>query len=109
MTHQKRHAAASAILALLLFLAPNFVQDFHRILGHHENPTESLSNSGLQINEHHEKCAVCVFEFNTVDDITFFVFAPNLPADQCFYAEKSKSQVQKSAFLYYNLRAPPKA
>ena len=109
MKHLKRHAAASAILALLLFLAPNFVQDYHRIWGHHENHTERISNSGLQIHEHHEKCAVCVFEFNTVDDIPFYVFSPNLPAEQCFYAEKSKSQALKSAFYYYNLRAPPKA
>ncbi len=109
MIHSKQQVAASAIIAILLFLAPNFVQDYHRIWGHRENPAESVVSSGFQFHNHHEKCAVCVFEFNIVEDIPFYHFRPDLHSKHFFFTEKIQNQVQESAFHYYNLRAPPKA
>jgi hypothetical protein len=107
MKHYKRKHIVSAFVAILLFLVPNFVQDYHRIWGHQENFCVSLTVSGIQIHEHHEKCVVCKFEFNIIEDIAFCVFAPSLSSTHCLFADKRENQIQQSAFHYYNLRAPP--
>ena len=109
MKQSKRKIAVLAVFAILLFLAPNFVQDYHRIWGHQENFCESLTVSGIQIHEHHEKCAVCKFEVNIIEDIVFFVYAPSLSSEHYLFEGKKENQIQKTAFHYYNLRAPPKA
>ena len=107
MKHYKRKHIVSAFVAILLFLVPNFVQDYHRIWGHQDKFAESILTSGIQIHEHHEKCAVCKFEFNVIEDIAFCVFAPSLSSTHCLFADKGENQIQQSAFHYYNLRAPP--
>ncbi|MFZ4549486.1 MAG: hypothetical protein ACOYN4_18710 [Bacteroidales bacterium] len=109
MKNSKPQVAASAIIALLLFLAPSFVQDYHRLWGHQEKSVEILSDSEFQIHNQHEKCAVCVFDFNIVEDIAFYHFTPDLHSTHFFFIENNQNQVQESAFHYYNLRAPPKA
>ncbi len=109
MKHSKRKVTVFALISILIYLAPNFVQDYHRIWGHKNNFCEILNVSGTQIHEQHNKCAACKFEFSIIEDIAIFVYSPSLYPKYCLFAEKGKNQIQKTAFYYYNLRAPPTA
>ena len=109
MHNSKRQIALSSILAMLLYLVPNMVQDVHRVFGHHHNPAPTIALSGIQLHNHHVKCPVCVFEFNFVDQVENSVFKPDLRTLPFLFASKQTDQVHKITFSYYNLRGPPEA
>lgn len=109
MQLSKRQFALSAVLAMLLYLVPNLVQDIHRIWGHQDHQHNFSSADGIQLHNHYEKCAVCVFEFNLVEEFSAFVYVPVLQTVISLFVESSEQQFQNEAFHYYNLRAPPQA
>lgn len=109
MQNSKRQILFASVLALCLFLVPNLVQDFHRISGHQTRFVVKHAFSGLQVSSSVEKCPVCVFEFNIVEEITNFVYIPVLKVEAFVQATLHENQFQYEAFHYYNLRAPPVA
>lgn len=109
MQNSKRQLAFSAVLAMLLYLVPNLVQDIHRVWGHHQHQNNFSSNAGIQLHSHYDKCAVCVFEFNVVDELPDFVFDAVLHKVISLYVANQDHQIQNTVFNYYNLRAPPGA
>lgn len=108
MQNPKRQIAFLSVLALLLYLVPNMVQDIHRIWGHHEHPLELLPQTGKQFQKQSEVCQVCVFEFNVVDQLESSIYTHSLTTEPFLFASKQEDQVQKNTFHYYNLRGPPK-
>jgi hypothetical protein len=109
MQNSKRQIAFSSILALLLYLLPNLVQDSHRILGHQVQFGENYPTSDVQVHNYLEKCPVCIFEFNVVNEIENLVYTPLLQAETHLFVAGKAQQVQDAAFFYYDLRAPPQA
>jgi len=109
MHNSKRQIAFSAVMAMLLYLLPNMAQDIHRVLGHHEIHTETISPKSLHFLTHFEKCAVCAFEFNIVDENPCLLYVPMIQTENLIYSVKPENQLQNNAFHYYNLRAPPQA
>jgi len=108
MQNSKRQIALISVLALLLYLVPNLVQDVHRVLGHHEYRNNSSFKDGKQLSNHYDKCAVCVFEFNVVDQLDNTIYVPYLKTETFLFTSLQEDQVQKNTFHYYNLRGPPK-
>jgi hypothetical protein len=109
MQNSKRRIALLSILAILLYLVPNMVQDVHRVLGHHEHHITSPKYSDTQIQNQAEKCPICVFEFNVIEKAESFAYFPFLKSESSIFRDKCESQIQNKAFHYYNLRAPPLA
>lgn len=109
MQNSKQQIVAASLLALILYLAPNLIQDIHRISGHRLHYDESPALPGLQLSNSVEKCPVCVFEFNLVEEIADFIYVPVLKVETLVLATFQENQVQNNAFHYYDLRAPPKA
>jgi hypothetical protein len=109
MQNPKRNIAISSVFAMLLYFVPNMVQDVHRILGHPDYPIESHAPTGVQLLNQSERCPVCIFEFNVVDEAAIFVYVPLLQSEISLFAENCENQVQNKIFHYYNLRAPPMA
>lgn len=109
MLNSKRQIAFSSVLALLLYLVPNMVQDVHRVWGHHEQHITFQAITDTQFQNQVAKCPVCVFEYNIVDKIESFAYLPFLQSEISFFINKCDSQTQKKALHYYNLRAPPQA
>jgi hypothetical protein len=109
MPNSKRQKVLSFLLVVLLYLVPNLVQDIHRVFGQHENFVEHNSKYGNQIHLHHEKCLICVFEFNVVDQDLIPVFASIQQNVSLLLTSGKENQLQNKAFHYYNLRAPPQA
>lgn len=85
------------------------VQDVHRVLGHHSNPVSFQSHSTSQFQNNTEKCPICFFEFNVVDEIKTFVSIPVIRTAVLLLADECDNQIQNKIFHYYNLRAPPEA
>lgn len=106
MSCTKRKYAIS-LLALLLYLVPNLVQDVHRIWGHNDNNHVIDFHQDIQINRQSEDCAACVYEFNLADDIISYPYIPVLESVTCVLVLRHDSQIQNKTFSYYNLRAPP--
>jgi hypothetical protein len=109
MKNSNRQLALSSVLVLLLYLVPNLVQDVHRVWGHHDHSVSFQSRSIVQFQNHSEKCPICFFEFNVVDEINAFVYIPVLPTTVSMFVDQFVNQVQNKTFHYYNLRAPPRA
>lgn len=109
MQNSKHNIVLSSLMALLFYLGPNMVQDVHRVFGHHHHH-HCESQSGTTIHRvHGEKCSVCVFEFNVVDEPDDFTFIPLPQAISFLMPVAIHNQFQNSAFHYYQLRAPPLA
>lgn len=108
MINPKRHIALSAVLAMLLYLVPNLVQDVHRVWGHHEHHTINF-DSNSQLEDQYADCPICIFEFNVVDEIDTFVYIPILLTQTIIFVENRADLIQNKTFYYYNLRAPPQA
>jgi hypothetical protein len=104
-----RQIALSSLVAVLLYLIPNLVQDVHRVFGQHQFHVENNTQTGKQIHLQYEKCFICVFEFNVVDEILNPVFADLHQTASFLLNTKQENQIQNKAFYYYNLRAPPQA
>jgi len=109
MQPSKRQFASTSVLALFIYLVPNLVQDVHRIWGHQANQQIFSSNTGIQLHSHYDKCDVCVFEFNVVEEASASVYVPVLQTVISLFVENREQQFQNKAFHYYNLRAPPQA
>lgn len=109
MNNQKQLNAISALLIMLLYLIPNLVQDVHRVFGHKYYFIENTTSKRAKIDNQQEKCIVCVFEFNVVDEISNTSFVPLMHTTPFQFTSKRESQIQNIAFHYYNLRAPPQA
>jgi len=109
MIKPKRHIALTSVLAMLLYLGPNMVQDIHRVWGHHEHHHTINSDKNPQLESQYADCPICVFEFNVVDEIDTFVYIPILSTQTIIFVENRADQIQNKAFHYYNLRAPPQA
>jgi hypothetical protein len=109
MPYFKRQSALVALLAVLLYLIPNLVQDIHRVYGQHEFFVENGSQTGKQIHNHFEKCNICIFEFYVTDGIANPFIAQIQQTPSLLLIEKQDNQIQNSTFHYYNLRAPPQA
>ena len=108
MLKSKHFIVLSSLMALLIYLGPNMVLDVHRVFGHHHHHCASNSGTGFH-RVHSEKCSVCTFEFNVVDEPNNFRFNP-LPQTISFLMPVAiHNQFQNSTFKYYQLRAPPLA
>lgn len=107
MLSSKRSIVLSSVLALLIYLVPNLVQDIHRISGEHQQSTSTDFSGRLQWHTYNEKCLVCVFEFNVIDELTDSIFVPLVQPKISLLTENRRDQLYNSAFHYYNLRAPP--
>lgn len=107
MQNTKRRVALVSVLLLLLYLGPNLVQDVHRIVGHQIHFGEIHNQPGILLFSQREECAVCVFEFNIVDESKTFVFVPVFNAEKFRIETLTKSQIHTIYFSYYNLRGPP--
>ncbi len=109
MQNSKRRIVAASLLAMLLYLGPNLVQDVHRILGHQIHFGRNHNLPGLQLFSQEEECAVCVFEFNIVEESHPYVFVPVLNIESFALKTVTENQIQNKYFHYYNLRGPPQA
>lgn len=109
MKNPNRQLAFSAVMAMLLYLVPNMVQDFHRVWGHHNHPVSVQTTSNTQFQNSTEKCPVCFFEFNVVDELNTFVYVPVVQTTVYLFSDECENQIQNKTFHYYNLRAPPVA
>ena len=109
MQNSKHLIVLSSLMALLLYLGPNMVQDVHRVFGHHDHPVSFQAHSTNQFQNHGEKCPICFFEFNVVDELTTFVYIPVIRVAVSLFAYEYDNQIQNITFHYYNLRAPPEA
>jgi hypothetical protein len=107
MHNTKRQIAFSVVLALLLYLVPNFVQDLHRFVGHHHFNTETNALPGSKLGVNTERCNICLFEFTVSDEIGNHVFFKPLQNAPFLFPAEQEYQVQNKVFQYYNLRAPP--
>lgn len=105
----KRRIAFLPVVAVLLYFVPNLVQDIHRVLGHPDFLVKSTSQSGIQLYSQSDKCPVCVFEFNVVDQLENTVYIPSLNIESFLFTPKQEDQIQNTTFDYYNLRGPPEA
>lgn len=94
------------LLLVALYLVPNMVQDFHRVFHHHKHQINTVS-SLFQIHSYEDNCAVCVFEFNALDEIQI----TNYTSLRFFYFQTlEKRQIHQIAsfvFNYFDLRGPP--
>lgn len=109
MKNPNRQLAFSAVMAVLLYLVPNMVQDVHRVWGHHDHTVSFQAHSITQFQNHTEKCPICFFEFNVIDELNTFVYVPVVQTAVSLFADECDSQIQNKTFNYYNLRAPPEA
>jgi len=109
MQNTKRRIALASVFAMLLYLGPNLVKDVHRIWGHQIHFGEIHNQPGVQLYSMQEECAVCVFEFNTVDESETFVFVPVFNVEKFLIETLTKSQIHNLYISYYNLRGPPVA
>jgi len=109
MQKSKHYLVVSSLLALLLYLGPNTVQDIHRVFGHHDHPVSFQTHSNTQFQNHREKCPICFFEFNVIDKLNTFVYVPVVQTTVSLFADECDNQIQNITFHYYNLRAPPEA
>ena len=107
MPNSKRQIVFASVLAMFLYLVPNLVQDIHRIYGHQTQFAESTVLPGLQYSRSNEKCPVCVFEFNIVEETTNFLYVPVLKVETFLQEVFQENQIQNIIFHYYDLRAPP--
>lgn len=105
----KRRIALASVVAMLLYLGPNLVQDVHRIFGHQIQYSEIQNQSGIQLYSQNEKCAVCVFEFNIVEVSKPLVFVPVLNIEKFILESLTENQIQNKCFGHYYLRGPPQA
>ena len=103
-----RRIAFLPVVAVLLFLVPNLVQDLHRVLGHPYFHAEGIAQSGIQLQCKADICPACVFEFNVVDQSENTVYIPSLKTESFLFNPKQDDQIQNNTFEYYNLRGPPK-
>ena len=108
MQKTKRVAALSSLMALLIYLGPNLVQDIHRVFGHHHHHSASHAATGIN-HTHGERCDVCTFEFNIVDEpqssgMDSFSFSVSFSMPVQIH-----QQFENNCFKYYQLRAPPLA
>ncbi len=94
---------------MLLYLGPNLVQDLHRIFGHPIQFGENHNLSDIQLFSHADKCPVCVFEFNIVEESKTFEFIPFLKIETFILETVAENQIQNTYFYYYNLRGPPQS
>jgi hypothetical protein len=109
MQNTKIRIALASVFAMLLYLGPNLVQDVHRIAGHQIHFGETHNQPGVQLYSLQEECAVCVFEFNIVDESKTFAFVPVFNVEKLILETLTKSQIHTIYFSYYNLRGPPVA
>lgn len=109
MPNTKRQLALASLLAVLLYLIPNLVQDIHRVFGHHGHHSEKSTRPGKQIHESSEKCTICTFEFTVFDEIEHPLFAHVHQTVSLLLGADLENQVHNEAFYYCNLRAPPQA
>lgn len=109
MQKSKHYLVLSSVLALLLYLGPNMVQDLHRVFGHHDHYVPFQTNSNTQFQNQTEKCPICFFEFNIVDELSTFAYVPLVQTAVCLFADECDNQIQDKTFHYYDLRAPPVA
>jgi len=94
-------------MALLFYLGPNMVQDVHRVFGHHHHH-HCESQSGTTIHRvHGEKCSVCVFEFNVVNEAPASIFTVLLATCNTVFTHNINHQLTSKVFDYSQLRAPP--
>jgi len=107
MKISERRIALLPIFALLLYLAPNLIQNVHRVIGHPEPQVRCDLRSGIQVLNHKEKCPVCVFEFIVIDHIENAIYIPSPKIESFLFCSKQEDQLQKITFHYYNLRGPP--
>ena len=108
MTLSKRRIAFSSVLALLIYLLPNLVQDIHRVSGNHEIYKDYSAIPGEQLHLVSDKCAVCVFEFNVVSGIENFVYVSLQQTQRFLLNTKQEHQVSEAVFYYYQLMEPPR-
>lgn len=109
MKNPNRQLAFSAVIVMLLYLVPNMVQDVHRVWGHHDHTVSFQAHLITQFQNHTEKCPICFFEFNFVDELNTFVYVPVVQTAVSLFADECANQIQNKTFHYYNLRAPPEA
>jgi hypothetical protein len=102
-----RNSAIAAIFAALLYILPNLVQDLHRILSHHEISFSLRDYTRQSVNHQDEKCPVCIFEFNSADEIKIEFYPAVLSSSNFTYCENDGNQFALKVFNYSQLRAPP--
>jgi hypothetical protein len=107
MRISNRRTSFLPLFALFLYLVPNLVQDLHRVWGHPEFQVGDIAQNGIQIHCLTDKCPVCVFEFNVVDQLEYFNYTAYLKTEYFLFTSKQGDQIQKITFHYYNLRGPP--
>lgn len=95
------------ILAVLLYLLPNLVQDAHRLFGHLGHSFTPLASESKSIQSTVEKCPVCVFEFYSVDDAPIQVFKVLVANTILVFNAFETHQLTSKVFDYSQLRAPP--
>lgn len=109
MQKSKHLIVLSSLMALLIYLGPNMVQDVHRVFGHHDHFVSFQTHSTTQFQNRAEKCPICFFEFNVADERNTFAYTPGITTAVSLFSEQCDNQIQNKIFHYYNLRAPPKA
>jgi len=102
-----RSKAIPAIIAVLLYILPNLVQDAHRLIGHHDVVHSIASGKGLNIQQQADECPICVFGFYTIDEIPFEYCSAVLSSATIKYSVNSNHQIALKIFDYSQLRAPP--
>jgi hypothetical protein len=102
-----RNKTIPVILALLLYVLPNMVQDVHRVFGHYHLTVFAYSSSGNNIQQCVDKCPVCHFEFCAVDEIKTDIFAVVVATSNVIFKFTGSHQLSHKVFDYSQLRAPP--
>ncbi len=107
MQNSKQRIAFLPVIAMLLYLVPNLIQDIHRVWGHPESQFGNSVQSGIQMHCQADKCPVCVFEFNVIDQLENTVYISFLRTEPIILSTKQEDQFYVNTFHYYNLRGPP--
>jgi hypothetical protein len=96
----------AAIIALLLYVIPGFVQDVHR-LEHIQGNASLIGSSDEQISLLSEKCPICKYEFCPVSEQQNSSILPAIFAGEPVFISSIDSQLATPVFNHFRLRGPP--
>lgn len=93
---------------MLLYFAPNLVQDYHRVFSHHHHHCcQAHCNTGIEVEYQNDDCALCVFQFNVIDEPLKWQFSSFSILISDITLNISNARIQLKPFHSYQLRAPP--
>lgn len=90
------------LLLLLVFLAPSIVK-----LEHYHQRFICGAKNNQHLHEHHDKCAVCNFEFSVFSSDEYHFEQPKEITNENYQNTYKSADYSNSLTLSFLLRAPP--